>query len=103
MATFTEEYSDYIAADNKRLIYKKGVLSINAEGNLAGQIPASLFGMRKIHSVTCGGLTTAADTSKSFGIYPNQTSLFAYDFADAPATLVPKSLTGSFLVVVTGE
>lgn len=110
MATFTEEYGDYISSNSNRTILKMGKLTVGTgEGDTQGDIPASIFGLNKIYSVQLGVNTAGSATDARFFAIPDapRTSLYLYDLEvatdgdrGAPVT-APTDIT--FNITVIGE
>lgn len=107
MATFTEEYSDYLG-NAKRLIYKKGNLSLTNEGSTVGDIPASLFGLKKIHSVSTSTTFDGIDRLRYLlFVSSDETELLVVDLEQATDNLrgdrIDVSGGAAFSITIIGE
>lgn len=106
MSSFQASTKEYVGGPNgKRMLLVRGALTLGAgEGGTSGDIPASLFGLSKIYSVTPA---IKGDDSEIalFAISADGTELFAADLKQATDADRgdPADLEGAWTLTVIGS
>ena len=106
MASFTASFKDYVGgANGKSLIMARGTLVLGAgEGGTTGDIPASLFGLNKIYSVT-PAIKSDDSQVALFAVGKDSDELFATNIEQATDAnrANPADLAGSWILTVIGS
>lgn len=106
MATFTEEFSTYLGSNDNRLIYKQGLLSLSGEGADPADIPASLFGLKKLHTVSTNSDTFGTSGALRLVVTGDGEGLFLTDLTQGTDILrgsaTDYTTTAPLNITVTG-
>ena len=105
MSTFVKTYADYVGgANGTKQLLVRGTLTLAGEGGTTGDIPASLFGLSKLLTVS-PAIKSDDSQVALFAIGKDDNELFAINIeasTDADRS-DPADLTGDWIITVTGS